>query len=143
MSVNYEQYCIIGIELRGDIIEEVISEPVYEEQSRYDSKTGKETHKENVLVKQGETKYVFGNYSSDYLYDLGECLEEVFGLEAVLDQENDVLYLGFRIGEEQNFGRVDLLVDEIEIEDLVSKKEELSEMFPGYAVRLHFAASAR
>ena len=57
MSVNYDQYCIVGVCLDASDCKKITSEAIYEHQPRYNPKTGKETHKEKVLVKQEEYVY--------------------------------------------------------------------------------------
>jgi hypothetical protein len=145
MGVNYDQKCMVGIEVDLSDITYVVSEAVYEDQNRYDPRTGKILKTEKVLVKAAELEYVFMGKESDDWY----CMIENIAAELDLDsyvQEDDsdgeaYFCIGTFIGDERDMGRVDLLEGSVEISYLVKLMTELKDKLPG-DISLHFLSSA-
>ena len=145
MSVNYDQKCMVGIEVALSDITVVVAEAVYEDQNRYDPKTGKITGTERVLVKQTKLKYAFMGEESNNWY----CMIKNLAVELDLDsyiQEGDsdgeaYFYIGTFVGDEQDMGRADLLTGSVEISYLVKLMTELKDILPG-DISLHFLSSA-
>jgi len=126
MSTNYRQKCIVGIKIDScDIIKE-ISPNVFEQQSRYDTKTGVETHKEAVLVQRGENvSEIFGETYGEYIYDVAKQLGKRFAMDCICDAEEGELFLGIQIGENEDCGRADLLQGKVSLDDLEGYVDEI------------------
>lgn len=143
MGVNYDQKCMVGIEVALSDITVVVSEAVYEDQNRYNPKTGKITGTERVLVKKEELKYVFMGEESDDWYCMIENLADKLGLDSYVPRSDDeqYFYIGTLVGDEQDMGRADLLTGSVEISYLVKLMTELKDKLPG-DISLHFLSSA-
>jgi hypothetical protein len=143
MGVNYQQKCMVGIEIPLSDITIVVSEAVYEDQNRYNPKTGKITGTEKVLVKEEELKYVFmGKESTDW-YSMIENLADELGIDSYIQDTDDgygYFCLGTFIGDEHDMGRADLLEGSVPISHLVKLMTELKETLGD--VQLHFLSSA-
>ena len=145
MGVNYCQKCMVGIEVALSDITHVVSEAVYEDQNRYNPKTGKITGTERVLVKEEELKYVFmGKESTDW-YSMIENLADELGIDSYIQdgecEEDAYFCIGTFVGDEQDMGRADLLTGSVEISYLVKLMTELKDKLPG-DISLHFLSSA-
>lgn len=145
MGVNFQQKCMVGIEIPLSEIRHLVIKATYEDQNRYDPRTGKILKTEKVLVKHPEFKYVFmGEESDDWC-----CMIENIAAELDLDsyvQEDDsdgeaYFCIGTFIGDERDMGRVDLLEGSVEISYLVKLMTELKDKLPG-DISLHFLSSA-
>lgn len=143
MSVNYDQKCMVGIEVALSDITVVVSEATYEDQNRYDPRTGKILKTEKVLVKAAELKYVFMGEESDDWYCMIENIAEELGLDCYVPRSDDeqYFYIGTFVGEEQDMGNVDMLTGSVEISYLVKLMTELKDKLPG-DISLHFLSSA-
>ena len=143
MGVNYDQECMVGIEVALSDITVVVSEAVYEDQNRYDPRTGKILKTEKVLVKAAELKYVFMGEESDDWYCMIENIAEELGLDCYVPRSDDeqYFYIGTLVGDEQDMGRADLLTGSVEISYLVKLMTELKDKLPG-DISLHFLSSA-
>lgn len=145
MGVSYDQKCMVGIEVALSDITIVVEEAVYENQNRYNPKTGMITGTEKVLVKEEVLKYSFmGKESTDW-YSMVEGLAEELGLDSYI-QEGDCpgeeyFCIGKFIGDNDDMGRADLLTGSVEISYLVKLMTELKETLPGN-ISLHFLSSA-
>jgi hypothetical protein len=140
MGVNYTQHCMLGFYLDADDITVIRQPAIYDEQPRYDTRTGKQTHTEKVLVKQEEAVYQFEDLEDEYLEELGEQIADKYGVGCRVDQEYEFLCVGIDVAESADYGRVDLLNDDIDIKSLLQEAEELKEKFPQYKdqIGLHF-----
>ena len=144
MGVNYRQKCMVGIEVALSDITVVVSEAVYEDQNRYNPKTGKITGTERVLVKEEELKYVFMGEESDDWYCMIENIAEELGIDSYIQEGDDgdaYFCIGTFVGDEQDMGRADLLTGSVEISYLVKLMTELKDKLPG-DISLHFLSSA-
>ena len=143
MGVNYDQECMVGIEVDLSDITVVVSDAVYEDQNRYDPRTGKILKTEKVLVKAAELKYVFMGEESDDWYCMIENIAEELGLDCYVPRSDDeqYFYIGTLVGDEQDMGRADLLTGSVEISYLVKLMTELKDKLPG-DISLHFLSSA-
>lgn len=137
MSTNYEQKCMVGIKFSVEKITHVVSEAIYEDQIRYDSRTGKVTGTEKVLVKRAELKYVFHGEGDDW-----RTLAESFADELGLDffAEDDYFYIGEFVGDEYGMGNIDLLTGSFAISDIVGLFAKVKAHIMG-DVKLHFLTS--
>ena len=145
MGVNFRQKCMVGIEVALSDITVVVSEAVYEDQNRYNPKTGKITGTERVLVKEEELKYVFMGEESDDWYCMIENIAEELGIDSYIQEGDDgdaYFCIGTFVGDEQDMGRADLLTGSVEISYLVKLMTELKDKLPG-DISLHFLSSAR
>jgi len=116
MGTNYNQYCIVGIKLHADDIRHVVSPDEFEEQPRYDTKTGKVSHLEKVLVKKESVIMKYRDFQIDYdsIFEFGEELvlhykESLPELTYVSDQDNDYVVIGLFLLSSESYGRVELL----------------------------------
>ena len=143
MGVNYDQKCMVGIEVDLSDITYVVSDAVYENQNRYNPKTGEITGTEKVLVKRAELEYVFMGEESDDWYCMIENIAEELGLDCYVPRSDDeqYFYIGKFVGEEQDMGNVDMLTGSVEISYIVKLAEELKSKLPG-DISLHFLSSA-
>lgn len=144
MGVNYRQKCMVGIEVALSDITVVVSEAVYEDQNRYNPKTGKITGAEIVLVKEEELKYVFMGEESDDWCCMIENIAEELGIDSYIQEGDDgdaYFCIGTFVGDEQDMGRADLLTGSVEISYLVKLMTELKDKLPG-DISLHFLSSA-
>ena len=143
MGVNFRQKCMVGIEVPLSDITVVVAEATYEDQNRYNPKTGKITGTERVLVRESELKYVFmGKEYDDYHSLIGDLVDEL-ELDSYIEDEDDgngYFYIGTFIGDERDMGRVDLLEGSVEISYLVKLMTELKDKLPG-DISLHFLSS--
>jgi len=112
--VDALRYCIIGIKIPVEDLKVVTSPAVYEEQNRYDSKTGK-VYEEP--------------------YDLGE-IEYDDPVETY--HLDDYLYFGYMIDADEDYGRVNLLEGELTLEFIQERFDLISKKFPDYPVKMYF-----
>ena len=145
MGVNYRQKCMMGIEVALSDITVVVSEATYEDQNRYNPKTGKITGTERVLVKEEELKYVFMGKEYDGWYDMiGDLADELELCSSIQEgncPEETYFYIGTFVGDEQEMGNVDMLTGSVEISHIVKLAEELKSKLPG-DISHHFLSSA-
>lgn len=139
MGVNYDQKCMVGIEIYVSDIKVIIEEAVYENQNRYDSRTGKITKTERVLVKEEDAVYVLMGKKYSDRDSLAKDIAEDLGLDYSI--EDDYFYIGEFVGEENGMGNVDMLTGSVEISYLVKLMTELKDKLPG-DISLHFLSSA-
>jgi hypothetical protein len=140
MGVNYTQRRMLGISVYLDYLKTIDSEAVYELQSRYNPKTGKEISKEKVLVKQEASHYEFMGEKAEDMYELCQQLEKRTGLKVDQDDDARLLYIGIPFGELTDYGRVDLLDGEVEIGWLLAEANRLKDIL-GVEVSIHFYSS--
>lgn len=141
MSVNYNQSCILGICLECENLLKVTQPEKSEMQNRYDPKTGVVTHQEKVIIKQEESIYVFGEHKAWYIYDLGYSITKNNDLDFVADEEQNLLYIGYKIGETTDFGRADLLEGSFTFNDLYKLVQKLDiqyDFIEADDVEIHF-----
>lgn len=135
MGVDYHQYCMIGIKIPVEDLKVVTSPAVYEDQNRYDSKTGKVKGTERVLVKDEEYHYEWDGKVYEEPYDLGE-IEYDDPVETY--HLDDYLYFGYMIDEDEDYGRVNLLEGELTLELIQERFDLISKKFPDYPVKMYF-----
>ena len=142
MGVDYDQKCMVGIEVDLSDITVVVSDAVYEDQNRYDPRTGKILKTEKMLVKAAKLEYVFMGKESDDWYCMIENIAEELGLDCYVPRSDDeqYFYIGTFVGEEQDMGNVDMLTGSVEINYLVKLAEDLKSKLSGN-ISLHFLSS--
>ena len=138
MGVDYHQYCIIGIKILVEDLKVVTSPEVYEEQNRYDSKTGKVKGTERVLVKDEEYHYEWAGKIYEEYDDLCQIEFEDSAEAYILD---DYLYCGYMIDVNEDHGRVNLMEGELTLEFIQEKFDLISKKFPDYPVKMCFMSS--
>lgn len=124
MGCDYYCDCVIGVKLSVKEIEKVISEAVYEDQKRYDTKTGLVSHVERVLVKQREVKYRFGNLEFDDVWDMESYKDaESTQFKFLYDNHKNEIYFGYLF---KKTGRFDFTYADVSVsvEDLVTILEK-------------------
>lgn len=132
MSVNYEQHCMIGVSFGFDELKLVISKAEYKFEDRYDTKTGKVTHQEKVLVKEEKVCYELCGRMFDYIEDI-----QLDGLDVEIDHSNQIVYIGLLpASEAEDVGRVSLLYDSLDLSNLENLKNEVKRILPQYANRI-------
>ena len=141
MGISYVQKSILGVKINKEDIRTVLSDAVYEEQSRYDSKTGQETHKEKVLVKGKEEIYEFMGVKNSYFYELDYDLEKAFPDLDVLTtggyNDEECIYIGKSLNMNSNDYTFDGMDGEITIKKLMELEKEVS-IILGQEVKLYF-----
>lgn len=140
MGTNYEQQCIVGFMLGDDEAKHILSPAVYEEQARYNTRTGKQTHTEKVLVKEEDYVYRFGDCEGYDLYDLGNTIANKHNVDFFHDDDG-YLFIGKFVGETNDYGRVDLLEDTVSFSLLQSLREDVQDIFKDQCIELHFVTS--
>lgn len=124
MGVNFTQYAMIGWKFDvGNIKTEVVP-PIYEDQARYDTRTGKPIASNRVLVKYGQYEYKLFDCTSDDPYYLCEEIRDKYNLDC--ECVNGTVYIGKFIGEREDYGRVELLEDEISVNSLADIVEDFT-----------------
>ena len=145
MGVDYTQYCILGIRLDVDDIKIVTDEEVYEDQPRYNTKTGEMTKMVSILVKEEQYHYEYAGFTDECLWDLGEQIEKKLDDENISVQHggeyDSSIYIGKKIGESsEGYCKADLLDGSIDLEDLFLDAEKMAvelEVDPS-KIELHF-----
>jgi hypothetical protein len=128
MGVNYTQHCIMGLELKYEDMKVVVSPAKYEEQNRYDNRTGKVTHTENVLVQREEYYFEAFGVKNEEFYEFVEELADKYELDSVIisgEYSETVVYVGKKIGDEYDCGRVDLLIGNYSLQELQEAQSEV------------------
>lgn len=141
MGINYYQHCIIGIKVSVDDLLVVTSPAVYEEQNRYDSKTGKVIGTERVLVKEEESHYVWDGKIYEEYDDLCQIeFDESIGTDTYFI--DDHIYFGYSIGSNKDYGKADLIDDELTLEFIQEQFDLVGKRFPDYPVKMYFVSYA-
>lgn len=107
MGLDIHQHAIVGIKLSSEDIKKVISPAIYEDQPRYDTKTGELKRYERVLVKEEKSVFAIGpyefrdqwsiNFKKDNKQVLGVRLLEgniYIGLDLPISKAVDVYAMG-------------------------------------------------
>jgi hypothetical protein len=141
MGINYTQYAIVGVKFDTNSLLVIDSPAVYEEQKRYDTRTGKVIKTEKVLVKEEESHYEFNYKKYDDLWEIESEYSKEKETRVIIIE--DGLYIGYPIGEKTfvNYGRADLLNESVSYSDLVDIFEKAKIRFSTMEVSLHFVAS--
>lgn len=141
MGVHYFQYCFIGIKVPIDDLLVVTSPAVYEEQNRYDPKTGKVKGTERVLVKEEESHYEWDGKVYEEYDDLRQIEpDKSIGIDVRLI--DDHLYFGYSVDADEDCGNVDLIEDELTLEFIQEQFDLVSKRFPDYPVKMYFLYNA-
>lgn len=124
MGVIYKQYAILGIKINKEDIKRVVSEAIYEERPRYDTRTGEKTHLEKVLVREEEEVYEFMGVSSPCFYELYEELCKAFREDLDVEltggyNDEECIYIGKKLGVNTGGYSLDGLEGELSLDDLV------------------------
>ena len=138
---NYEQYCILGIEIDLDEIKIIINPEKTEEQPVYDVNTGKVTHHKKVIVQREHSIYSFLDVADEDPGELGYAIEAAFPYNCSCCYDSNTLFVGYNVAHKNYFGRVCLLDDSVPISWIIEKRNELELKFPNHEVGLHFVTS--
>jgi hypothetical protein len=146
MGVNYNQTCILGWAFERNDVEREVRPAEYEQQARYNTKTGEVSHYDNVLVKARDYVLELAGEKADCLWELSEAVASKFDLQCAMDHDEDTFYIGIKLGEKTNYGRADLLNGTVCMVDLapgINRLRELQEEIAGDdpAIALHFIGS--
>ena len=142
MGVNYDQYCLVGIEVEEESCRKVLKPAEYETQNRYNPRTGEVTHQEKVLVREEEYVYEFnGKEYDDYFYSFVESVASENDLRCAVDQESGFGVVGFSLGDSTDYGRADLLTGSESIKRVLDLVDRLKEIFPDHEVSIHFVTN--
>lgn len=146
MGVNFYQSVILGVEIKEEDCYVLISPAEYELQNRYDPKTGKVVGQENVLIKPEEYKYSFAGVDFEEFYDFEEAFKKVLNpkLSFICKGDGSSNYIGYMLGESEDYGNVDLVKGSISVSELVKMEHELQSLFNEYklSVKLFFISDA-
>ena len=95
MGVDYYQKAIVGVKLSVKDLKKVVSPAIYEDQPRYDTKTGKVKGHERVLVKQEQSVYAIGPYEFKDQYSIQFNKHELYvDLRDEGNTSDEVIYIG-------------------------------------------------
>lgn len=151
MGVNYTQYAMVGVIITPE--EKVISEAVYRTEPRFDTKTGKQTHEEKVLVKEETVEFEYKVGSQRFISNYLEYPQELYDKIEQYNKDNDTfiiindiydengsICIGFNACHPADYGRVDLLEGELSLKDFMYHASYLAEAFDidTEDVKLHF-----
>jgi hypothetical protein len=140
MGIKVKQKAILGIKLTHDECYHQKSPAVYDEQPRYDPKTGIQTHTENVLVKAEQNYFQFGDIveEDEYFEYFIESVAEANDLQYSCDDENDVGYIGYNLELNTGSYNFDLLEGSLPLDWIEDNIRELKSVFPDREIQLHF-----
>ena len=125
MGIDYYQHVIVGIKFNRDSFRREISPAIWEMQKRYDTKTGKVSHVERVLVKDAQYEWFLPNTNikldcKDH-YDLDSSILKLcknnFKVDLDVKIFEDNIYIGKEINLTQSYGRFHPLNGYIPSED--------------------------
>lgn len=135
MGVDYRQYCMIGVCFDLKDLKKVTSKAEYQLENRYDTKTGKVTHQEKILVKEEEFHYELCGHTFEYIDDM-----KLDGLDIEIDHEYEDVYVGLPITKSKDIGRVYLLQNSLDMSSLEKLHNKVRDILPQYAdsIGLHF-----
>lgn len=145
MGVDYVQNCVFGffIEVEDLLVE--LSPEITEEQPRYDTRTGKVSHYENVVVKQSEEVYRFEDLEDEEIHILANLIYKKYpDLECHVGSDDDYrpsgIYIGYNLGDGDNDWGTRLLDGEVSIDELLNMKNSLANNFPEFQdkIKIHF-----
>jgi hypothetical protein len=137
MSCNFTQICIVGIAIEEDNAKVILSEAIYEDQPVYDTRTGKVLKTQRVTVKDEESHYAFDGETGYDLWTLGESLAKKYDISYTVDDDK-CLYLGYKIGDQEDCGRVDLLTGYVNVSEIRSNQIAIESIFPDYEAAVFF-----
>lgn len=126
MGVNYEQHCMVAVSFDWDELKRVTSKAEYKLEDRYDTRTGKVTHQEKVLIKEEEFCYELCGRRFKYIEDIH--FEGLF-----VEYDEDYLYIGLPVTEPVDLGRVTLLEDSFDLLNLEKLQDRVKKVLPEYA----------
>lgn len=147
MGFNYTQHCIFGFKLKVEDLLVELSPEVSENQPRYDTKTGKISHYEKVIIKKAQKVYRFEDIEDDWIPEFVELINEKYpGLSCSYNTDNadfdtPYIYIGCNIGSmNDDWSRHKFLEGEVSIEQLLEMKNKISEYFPDFQdqIKIHF-----
>jgi hypothetical protein len=128
MGIDYTQHCVYGLAIHKDEVEAVVSPAVYEQQNRYNPKTGQVSHTEKTLVKESEEKYSVLGVAAESFYELSDGLQAAFpDLQITYSYDEDIIYVGYNVADKEDGGRVTLLEGSIDIESLMDLHKQLAQ----------------
>lgn len=145
MGTNFSQSVVFGISANIEDIK-VVSRPAeYKMQDRYDPRTGKITHQENVCVKYEEYFYDFCGQIASELDMLELEIREAYPDVSLwtdydFGKESQVV-VGIGVGENEDMGRVELVRGSVSVEELEILRSKLESYFPDISpdqFKLHF-----
>lgn len=137
MGIDYTQYCLVGVRVNIQDINVVVKEAVYEDQNRYDTKTGKITHVEKVLVKSQVSKFVFNNKEYENIYNIENDYKNMTFL---YNYDESAFYLGIPVKEPNSYGSFHSLTGFFLKEEILELFEEASKKL-NRPVQMHFISS--
>lgn len=138
MGVVYHAKMFIGCEIPIEDTRTTVSEAIYENQNRYDTRTGKVSSVERVCVKEPVYKYDLGKKFSDDAYSLEGKHSDI--IECVHYQ--GIFYVGYFLEEEGDYGfyspEDELSLSEIQeiFSAVTSEMEEMSVDTAKYPVKM-------
>ena len=145
MGVDYVQNCIFGFAVKAEDLLVELSPEITEKQPRYDTRTGKVSHYENVVVKQSEEVYRFEDLEDEGIHTLANLIYKKYpDLECHVGSDDDYrpsgIYIGYKLGCRENDWGACLLDGEVSMDELLNMKNSLVEKFPDFKdrIKIHF-----
>lgn len=131
MGVNYDCNVVCGIRLDREELKVILSPAVYEDQPRYDTRTGKVIKTEKVLVKQEKHIYKFGEFEDEDFYDLTNNIAVSKGLDMFYGQDHEYTVVGQELFEQKDCGKLSAPEGECSEGEISDIFKEIREAFPG------------
>lgn len=137
MGVDYTQHCLVGVRVNVADINVVVKEAIYEDQNRYDTRTGKITHVEKVLVKSQVSKFVFNNKEYENIYNIENDYKD---MTFIYNYDESAFYLGIPVTDPSGYGSFHSLTGFFLKEEILELFEEASKKL-NRPVQMHFISS--
>ena len=128
MGVNFTQSCILGWSFNRGQVEKEISPAKYIEQQSYDVRTGQENGTNRGLVKEREYILECAGERHEEMYELAAIVGSKFGLSYFMDSEEEEFFIGIALGDDFDYGRVELLIGDVQLDDLAVKLNKLKDL---------------
>ena len=129
MGIDYYQQAIVGIRFSSLAFRRIINAPIWETQNRYDTKTGKVSGTEQVLVKEAEYEWYFPN--TEIVIDAQDvsnrgllwAIIQASHIDLDILEIEDYIYMGKRIHSTKSYGRFHPLEGYYSFEELEEIKQ--------------------
>lgn len=131
MSIDYYQYCFIGVKIPIKDIKVVDSEAVYELQNRYCTRTGTVKTTKKILVRDEQFHYKLDGKLYKYIEDIQKAYPD---LDYYYNQ--NCIFIGKSI-KNKDFGNVNLINKSLSLLRINEIANEVRQYFPNMEIQLH------
>lgn len=129
MGVNFNCYVFYGLSLEAEDFKELISPAVYEDQPRYDTRTGQVVKTERVLVKEEQAVYKMAGLEDVKFYSLVGRIARKFDLD-IVENMDGVYFVGYNVFETEGYEQNDLADGTCDLDTLKKYHADMLEKFP-------------